>query len=340
MTCIHQRLCYLVDGVGIIFDPRKLTKYSNYKTITMPCGKCIVCRTNKACEWSIRALHEMYYSHTGVFLTLTYDPDSVPEGYNLNKKDFQDFMKRLRRHLEYHQKPAIRSYFACGEYGEKRGRPHYHALIFGLELDDLKFHHLSYHGDPVYTSETISKLWNKGIVVIGTCSQASAGYVARYAKKACGFSSRVSPFFLASRNIPLSNGAKGALGAQWVIDYHADLLRGYILINGKKCPIPSYYLDLLERFFPDTSSKIKQKTIEYAELNNHNCLIFEDPLTKESNLWFNMCHKDEAMRYGSDFCGVELSKFESNPRYWLTRKISSLDFEIQQKLERLKRNHE
>lgn len=49
----------------------------------------------------------------------------------LNKKDVQDFIKRLRRHIQYETKRDITlRYFVCGEYGETTLRPHYHGLLW------------------------------------------------------------------------------------------------------------------------------------------------------------------------------------------------------------------
>jgi hypothetical protein len=42
-------------------------------------------------------------------------------------------MKRLRK--KYSHKKL--SFYHCGEYGEKQGRPHYHAIIFNHQFSDL-----------------------------------------------------------------------------------------------------------------------------------------------------------------------------------------------------------
>lgn len=49
----------------------------------------------------------------------------------LNKVDVVNFVKRLRRHIEYETKRDITlRYWICGEYGETTLRPHYHGLLF------------------------------------------------------------------------------------------------------------------------------------------------------------------------------------------------------------------
>ena len=49
-----------------------------------------------------------------------------PPGNELSKHDLNLFIRRLRK-----VNPGIR-YFAVGEYGSEKGRPHYHAIIFNL----------------------------------------------------------------------------------------------------------------------------------------------------------------------------------------------------------------
>lgn len=68
----------------------------------------------------------MEVSSSAFFITLTYDDEHLPPGAELSKRDLQLFIKRLRK-----RNPGIR-YFAVGEYGSQKGRPHYHAVIFNL----------------------------------------------------------------------------------------------------------------------------------------------------------------------------------------------------------------
>lgn len=108
------------------------------RIIQVPCGRCIACRVSKAQLWTDRIkaeiiLHDNLFS----FVTLTYDDEHVPHSpkglMTLSKDDFTNFMKRFRYYLfEYLEKKLSFKYFACGEYGEKYGRPHYHLLIIGI----------------------------------------------------------------------------------------------------------------------------------------------------------------------------------------------------------------
>lgn len=59
------------------------------------------------------------------FITLTYSEKNIPENMSLEKSHLQKFFKRLRKQLT----SKVR-YFAVGEYGTKKGRPHYHVILF------------------------------------------------------------------------------------------------------------------------------------------------------------------------------------------------------------------
>lgn len=77
----------------------------------------------------------------------------------------------------------------------------------------------------------------------------------------------MQPFIRASRNIPLSNGKRGALGAQWVIDHHDDLRKGYLRCidnPDQHQRIPTYYYKLLEQWYPDVYDDCKQSRYDFA----------------------------------------------------------------------------
>lgn len=161
--------------------------FQNY--IEIPCGVCLGCRLDKAKIWKERCLAELKYHDCAVFLTLTYDDEHLPYNadekgdeavvYNsLRAKDLQDFWKRLRKNTGQ----KIR-YFACGEYGSKTWRPHYHAIVYDLFLDDLEKIGENEYGQPLFTSKKLEKTWRNGFVVIGEATKESIEYVARYTCK-------------------------------------------------------------------------------------------------------------------------------------------------------------
>lgn len=195
----------------------------------MPCGKCIICRRNRAAEWSVRLGHELEYHQQACFVTLTYDDDHLPytpAGIpTLVKRDFQLFFKRLRKRIDKKVK-----YFACGEYGSRTQRPHYHILIFGWQPD---YRDLVPIKGGTYLSEEIADMWQKGGVQVGSVTQDSIYYVTGYLLKAG------KPVGDRSREWTLVS--KG-LGLQYALDHKDIIYDGGITVRGKPAPVPKYYL--------------------------------------------------------------------------------------------------
>lgn len=79
-------------------------------------------------DLSGRGLCEASYSKSVIALTLTYAPSDMGYERNLTKSHFQDFIRALRDSYR-NQKTTIR-YIAAGEYGESKGRAHFHCILF------------------------------------------------------------------------------------------------------------------------------------------------------------------------------------------------------------------
>lgn len=162
------------------------------RRLLLPCRKCIGCRLDKSREWANRILLEQLYHQDPWFVTLTYDDEHLPRSFpvdsatgeilsvhaSLVKSDLQKFFKRLRKNSSQQLR-----YYCAGEYGTQTYRPHYHCIIFGLKLNDLKLLKTNFSNQPYFTSEFISKCWPYGIHVIGRVTFESAAYVARYTMK-------------------------------------------------------------------------------------------------------------------------------------------------------------
>jgi hypothetical protein len=180
------------------------------------CGKCDDCRISRSREWAVRILHEFPNHEKRSFLTFTYDNDNLPADYGLDKREFQLFWKKMRKEVSCKLK-----YFACGEYGEQYGRPHYHAICFGLGIED---------------QDLIEEIWENGMVDAGFVSYKSARYVADYlTKKELGSAElmgREPPFQLCSQG----------LGKRFAFENESQILRnGFVSMNGVKMTVPRYY---------------------------------------------------------------------------------------------------
>lgn len=190
--------------------------------VPLPCGKCIGCRADRAHEWAIRIYQEASLYDRNSFLTLTYDDVHLPKDGKISKKTLQDFWKRLRHFGKLR-------YFACGEYGEKTRRPHYHAIVFGQDFrlpDTVKVN------DQLYATPIVSKTWGLGNVLIADFSMSAACYVSGYVQKKVG---DTDTFNMMSR-MP-------GIGSRWLANYHGDISRlESVVIEGKECPVPRRYM--------------------------------------------------------------------------------------------------
>lgn len=212
--------------------------------LVLPCGHCFLCVARRRREWTLRLIMESkYYSPDEIcFTTLTYSDNFVPKTdlvdvskrlkayfdgtklvtdkpLSLFKDDEKNFMKRLRRRLDY----KVR-FFCVGEYGARTGRPHMHLVIFGLKPKDWY---------------KVVDAWQKGFVCNKNFYNETCGYVAGYIQKklfepnAYGV---VVPPFARMSNRP-------ALGSDYFLENaHTICAQGFIVNDGFKYPIPRVFV--------------------------------------------------------------------------------------------------
>lgn len=114
----------------VCFSPF-FTTSDNSRLVGFPCGKCPVCLQKRANEWSLRISLESRMYEDLAFVTLTYSPESLYSD-KLIPSHLSSFMKRLRTYAERLGFDGKIRFYGVGEYGEKRGRPHFHVVLFGL----------------------------------------------------------------------------------------------------------------------------------------------------------------------------------------------------------------
>lgn len=189
----------------------------------------------------MRILHESSLYQDNVFLTLTYADEHLPENSSLDKRDWQLFMKRLKKRLGGR---SIR-FFHCGEYGETTNRPHYHAILFNLDFSDKKPLKQTESGHIIYTSDNLDDVWQKGDCYIGNVTFESAAYCGRYVmKKLTG--QRKSEYGSLEPEYCTQSRRPG-VGKPWLTKWKADVFpNDFCVINGKKVKVPKYYDNLVE----------------------------------------------------------------------------------------------
>ena len=219
------------------FDPICITVKKDGKNmaIMVPCNKCLGCRIARRREWSVRILHELYENnHKGVFITLTYNDKNLPENETLVKEHAQLFWKRLRK---YYSQRKLR-YYMCGEYGEIEQRPHYHAIVFGLDIEDMQPYHLS---NKKIISKVLERTWPLGFNQVGTVTSASAQYVAGYIEKKLYGDIAEEEYKNKGRIAPYSAMSQG-IGRSWIDKNKHQIVENLELtIKGMRVGIPRYY---------------------------------------------------------------------------------------------------
>lgn len=205
---------------------------------TVSCGKCLECLQQKSYEWAFRICDECRKYERNAFVTLTYDDEHLPADKSVSRREVQLFMKRFRQSVA----PLRVRFFACGEYGKKRQRPHYHVILFGWFPDDAFFWK---HDGKVnlYRSPFLEKVWTFGFSSVGKVSFESALYCAKYMNKAQFQLKRREPLDVAPPFVQMSNRP----GIGFDSAFKCDLISDRIYNNGKSCKIPRYYLKVLER---------------------------------------------------------------------------------------------
>lgn len=161
-------------------------RYDVVDVLNIPCRKCAGCRLDYSRDWANRMLLEFQTTKKAVFVTLTYNDSHLPRAElglpSLCKRDVQLWMKRLRKHFSGVQ---IR-YFLAGEYGDQTHRPHYHAILFGLSIDDLiplRIRNLNELGQSAYECSVLNETWPFGFSTGAPTSYQTFGYVSRYCLK-------------------------------------------------------------------------------------------------------------------------------------------------------------
>ena len=277
-----------------------------------PCGQCLFCKINKKRDWISRLLLEAASHQVNQFWTLTYEDDRLPtqlapgpprlpggsevrelsrlsrvagvatQQGTLFKPDLQNFFKRYRKNYGEFR------YYAVGEYGEKRGRPHYHVLAFGAQI----------------SKESLKETWKLGDVHIGDVESASITYCVEYALK-----SEKAQDLISLRRLPefAAMSTKPAIGSYAIGEFRAAIMRseplptGELLIPdtfrvlGREYPVPRFIRnELEEEGFISARKAVRQNLgdsevmsallvrskVAREEFEKYKILWSEDPVTE------------------------------------------------------------
>ena len=277
-----------------IISTDKLEQYwttftmGHYKYEQINCGNCIGCRIDYSREWANRGYLESLSYKNNYFVTLTYDDEHKPceeelttsegitytdmDGIEWNgilvPKDLQLFMKRLRSNMtrKYGQKTPIR-FMACGEYGSKTKSPHYHLILYNLQLPADSFYNprVNWENNIYYQNHIIEEAWTEGISNIAEACWETIAYTARYiTKKINGEASedyyamqgQIKEFFRVSN--------RPGIGKQYYEENKDKIYKNdQIMIRNNKgvhyIKPPNYYDMLFKKENPAEFEKIQKK---------------------------------------------------------------------------------
>lgn len=259
---------------SILFKRPQEVKYYN-EELSIQCGQCIGCRLEYSRQWAMRCMDEASLYENNSFITLTYDDKHLPKGGSLEKRDFQLFMKKLRKDI--YAKDIISGpvpdekkvrYFHAGEYGETNGRPHYHACLFNYRFDDLVLYTVNRNGDKLYNSKTLEALWPQGMSIVGDVTFESAAYVARYVlKKYTGkqsddhYLNKQTGEILPKEYTTMSR--RPGIGLNWYNKFKDDVFPSdFKVVRGKKMRVPKFYEKRYELDNPEEYGILKQRRIK------------------------------------------------------------------------------
>lgn len=288
--------------------------YHSPKGEVFPCGRCVHCRINKREEWTTRMRHEQSYWSKSAFITLTYDDEHLPKDGGLDPHALTNFFKRLRINLDrtYGYHVPIK-YFSCGEYGPKTFRPHYHAVVFGVDWTnpiDIKcisdswpfcaphmWKPRKHHG---HISGAIAKVCEQTIKYV-------AGYVFKKAldNDTDKFIKQMEEEYGIILQRTFQRQSQG-IGKRYCLDNAGFIIRNGYVKCGRRAPIPRYYRKCLG-IDCETNSKFAESCARQSEQCKAVSKI--DILQRRQAMRFGATVLSVLTRYREDL----LYKYKDNP---------------------------
>lgn len=237
-------------------------------TVPVRCGQCLPCRIQRRRIWTWRCYLEGLLHDENSFVTLTYDELHLPNGGSLVPQHWTDFLKRFRERL----RPNRVRFFACGEYGELFGRPHFHALFFGIGP---------------WCGELVRSSWGMGNVQVGEFNEHTAGYVCGYVIKKLEddlhgiHADKVAPFI--RHSIGIGRGAVSVLAEQLRgMDFGEDVPMA-LRMGKRSVPLGRYLRAKLReelQFTDEQIGAIKQRF--FSEKSQEVCSMLQAALADPS----------------------------------------------------------
>ena len=308
MPCFHPLDARRSPGGSIAF--KAMTPFDTL--LKLPCGRCIGCKLERSRQWALRLMHEAQLHNKTSFVTLTYRDECLPSprrefakphraagvapgsrthavdssrtretrthenqelASSLSRIDLQLFTKRLHMATLRRFGKGVR-YFACGEYGERTNRPHYHIAVYGEDFSDDRRKWKRSNGHQLWRSSRLHELWPHGDADIGELTFESAAYIARYiTKKITGEKAMEhyrrtdtagNDYWLEPEFSVMSR--RPGIGKEWFEQYNTSVYpHDRVIARGHPSKPPRYYDQLLAALRPHELEAIKQARQQAAQ---------------------------------------------------------------------------
>jgi hypothetical protein len=210
-----------------------------------------------------------------ICLTLTYAPEHLPPLGSLVREHQQDFIRSVRK--RYSARGGGRISFDCtGEYSPPPlMRPHYHVALYGYVPFDPKSWAKSRCGNDEFTSPELDAAWGKGLVTWQEWSVGAAKYCAGHqAWKLTGDKGRAQRMVYGPNGEPLGERApefhacstRPGIGRRFFGRYGEQaLVNGFTVVDGKKVPVPNYYLRRADLDLPELAERARAERTAKAQ---------------------------------------------------------------------------
>lgn len=195
------------------------------------------------------------------FVTLTYA--QMPKNASLNYSHVQQYFKRLRYLLEQRTGNSSLKMVTVGEYGTKRGRPHWHIILWGGEKGCIE------------DAWTDNQRQHRGIVHVAPSNVFCYMYCMNYLDKSMYPILKKNPEWLGVQE--MRHMSKG-IGDNWLDHIAAHQLRelyetGTIEVSlmhkNKKLTLPRYLREKAEIKLMDDEARDRGSKQRIITLNEH-----------------------------------------------------------------------
>jgi hypothetical protein len=201
-------------------------------------------------------VHEAQLHDRVSAVTLTYRDEDLPPGDTLRHRDFQNFLKRIRKAGERFR------YFMCGEYGETKKRPHYHAILFGVDWPD-RYLWMHTGKSEQYRSDRLESFWPHGFSTTADADTHALRYTAGYLNKKLKADESSINTHTGELLQPYQRmSTRPAIAKRWIERYVDEVYdTDSVVIDGYEMRPPAFYDRYLRETDPDRWRAIREQRI-------------------------------------------------------------------------------